>query len=190
VAGAAERARDLWGGDPDEGYSLLRFYTRSTDGHGHGTQTNVRIPPDIYERMSALVATRRFPHYRTVHDVIRDAIVHRLAWLGDQDETEGDLSDQLRTLVAGVALQQYIADYDSELSTFDSMRSQVNRTVMRAHATKDFSHLRLFLGHMRKRVADFRPELSGQLLELIDRELGRIPDTGAAPVEPVTPSGD
>lgn len=61
------------------GYREDRFYTRSVDADGHGEKLNLRVPQGIDSQMYAAVA--EIPEYRTIHDLIRDAVLHRLEYL-------------------------------------------------------------------------------------------------------------
>lgn len=63
----------------DRGYREDRFYTRSVDGDGHGRRMQVRVPQGLDSQMYEAVAT--VPEYKTIHDFIRDAVVHRLEFL-------------------------------------------------------------------------------------------------------------
>jgi len=65
------------------GYSIGEFYTQSKDKQGHSTLYHVRIPDHIAAELSKIVASGKIPRYSTPHDVIRDAIVHRLKYLAD-----------------------------------------------------------------------------------------------------------
>lgn len=61
----------------DERYAEDRFFMRSTDGHGHSSHARVNIPPQLMARLEDVVMSRRFP-YRSLQDIVRDAINHRL----------------------------------------------------------------------------------------------------------------
>lgn len=65
------------------GYSPDDFYTFSVDQRGHGTTYHVKVPdawvPMLQEVKEQIVA------YRTVHDLIRDALYHRLRYLLDEE---------------------------------------------------------------------------------------------------------
>lgn len=75
---------DLWAGET-ENYAVNKFYTSSIENkHGnHRTIKNVPIPPGLMGQMSALVQSGRIPAYKTIQDIVRDAIVHRLHYLAD-----------------------------------------------------------------------------------------------------------
>jgi hypothetical protein len=66
------------------GYDVDKFYIRSTDGKGHGEVLHVKVSPAIHSVVQEMIADRNLGPYRSVHDVIRDALVHRLRYIADQ----------------------------------------------------------------------------------------------------------
>lgn len=65
-------------------YSVEKFYTKSTDGHGHRVNARTQIPPGVAAQVSQVIASRRVPEYKTPGDLYRDAIYHRLHWLAEE----------------------------------------------------------------------------------------------------------
>lgn len=63
----------------ERGYRPERFYTRSINADGHGEKVQVRVPQGLDSQMYAAVA--EIAEYRSIQDLIRDAVVHRLEWL-------------------------------------------------------------------------------------------------------------
>ena len=63
----------------ERGYRPERFYTRSINADGHGEKLQVRVPQGLDSQMYAAVA--EIAEYRSVQDLVRDAVVHRLEWL-------------------------------------------------------------------------------------------------------------
>lgn len=66
-----------------KGYSLDKFYTKSTDGKGISETKYVKLPPSLIGEIGELIAQRKIPDYRTDADFIRDAIVHRLRYVAE-----------------------------------------------------------------------------------------------------------
>lgn len=58
-------------------YDQDRIYAHSTDGKGHYERIRVKLTPSMEAELARLVASQALP-YRTIEDVIRDALVHRL----------------------------------------------------------------------------------------------------------------
>ena len=63
-------------------YRADRFYTRSVNSDGHGEKMSIRVPQGLDSQMHKAVA--EIPQYHTMHDLIRDAVVHRLHYLQHQ----------------------------------------------------------------------------------------------------------
>lgn len=78
-------AEETWDTDDgSEGYRLNRFYVSSTNKKGASQQSRVSLPPLIIGKMSQYIQSGKFPHYRTMQDIVRDAVYHRLKWLADE----------------------------------------------------------------------------------------------------------
>ena len=65
--------------DYDKGYKLSNFYTRSTNSHDHAKEVRALIPPDLHAMIFKLQADE--PAYRTVADIVKDALYHRVRYL-------------------------------------------------------------------------------------------------------------
>lgn len=69
-----------------DGYSEERFYCRSTNTYDHSVRLTVHLPPHIGAKVHEVVDSKHFPKYRSVADVLRDALVHRLWYLAQLSE--------------------------------------------------------------------------------------------------------
>lgn len=69
-------------GDPwalsQQGYQREKLYTRSTDGQGHSATLYSKVSPALMHEIQALIQSRAIPELRTIADVVRDALIHRL----------------------------------------------------------------------------------------------------------------
>ncbi len=65
--------------DYDKGYSPTKFYTRSTNSHDHSKEVRCLVPPDLHAMLFKLQADE--PAYRTVADIVKDALYHRVRYL-------------------------------------------------------------------------------------------------------------
>ena len=77
-----------WG--TDDGYSPTQRLTRATDGRGNSSDMRVKVSPDVAGELAALVQSGRVPEYRTMADVVRDAIYHRLHFINSNGEFAAD----------------------------------------------------------------------------------------------------
>jgi Arc/MetJ-type ribon-helix-helix transcriptional regulator len=117
----------MWSTQSDNMYSTDEFYVRSTNAHDHSESIRVRLPKQVLGQASALVASKRYNAYRTVADVIRDALVHRLHYLANE---AGD--DELMEFVNRQIMQ---ARLDQRIRTIEEMETICKTTeALIAHA--------------------------------------------------------
>jgi HPt (histidine-containing phosphotransfer) domain-containing protein len=64
--------------EADEHYDPHRFYTRTSDAKGHSKMIRLNVPNPIMGEVAALVQSAQIPAYRSIEDVARDALYHRL----------------------------------------------------------------------------------------------------------------
>ena len=73
-----------WKTEAPSSYREDKFYTQASDEKGHSVPIHIRIPPDIYRRIEEVVSSRTIPDYKTMSDLVRDAIHHRLNYLAQK----------------------------------------------------------------------------------------------------------
>lgn len=76
----------------DNTYDLDRFYVTSTNEHDHDEQLRIRMPRWLVMELQQMVREERLPAYRSTHDVIRDALVHRVRYIRDTFLTDDDVA--------------------------------------------------------------------------------------------------
>lgn len=65
-----------------DSYDVTTYYTRSTDGRGHYEQLrNVKISSSLHAVLSQMIHERAIPEYRSIADVIRDSLIHRMHYV-------------------------------------------------------------------------------------------------------------
>ena len=64
--------------DDAEFYDRSRFYTHSEDKKGHSFHLRANIPKPLGGELGALVQSGMVPAYRSVGDIVRDAVYHRV----------------------------------------------------------------------------------------------------------------
>lgn len=77
-------------GVEDSTYDPAKFYVASTNSHDHDEVMRIKVPKWMMVYLQDLVRDPRLPAYRSVHDVIRDALVHRVKHLHDHGITDSD----------------------------------------------------------------------------------------------------
>lgn len=122
--------REAWKLDDGE-YSVDRFYVQSTDGKGHGDEVRVRVPPYLASQLQAIFESRTFPKYRTVADIVRDAIYHRLRYL--ELRQHGEASDALKLIGFQERLRQNREAFETATASVNAL-SQTVEELLRAGA--------------------------------------------------------
>ena len=64
--------------DDKDYYDPSRFYTHSEDRKGHSFHVRANIPKPLAGELSSLVQSGMVPAYRSIGDITRDAIYHRV----------------------------------------------------------------------------------------------------------------
>lgn len=101
----------------DGSYSPDNYYTSATDGRGNTASLRVSIPPAVASEIEQIIQQRLIPAYRHHNHLIRDAVIHRL-WYLKQQERLGRLgktldlymrlADQERRMEEGELYNTYI----------------------------------------------------------------------------------
>lgn len=114
-----ETPRDAWGGggsESEDEYSPDRFFTRAVDSNGHAVwSARLRVNPETMHALSALVQSGVIPEYRTVSDIFRDSLVHRLRYLTDHvidPEAKLRLSEASRILMLNETVKEFTDQHD------------------------------------------------------------------------------
>jgi hypothetical protein len=68
----------------DSSYDPNKFYTEGSDKSGRGDPTSVRFPPQTASAIAALVQSGKIDAYRTTSEFVRDAVIHRLQYIGEK----------------------------------------------------------------------------------------------------------
>lgn len=117
----------------DRGYREDRFYTRSVNADGHGTRMQVRVPQGIDSQMHAAVA--EVPEYKTVHDLIRDAVIHRLEFL----QKRYNLGDGARRMLELERIRAGMAHRNQETEEMQGAVDDLEEKLQSLYNKEDWS---------------------------------------------------
>ncbi len=67
----------------NNGYALDKFFMRTSDSNGHTSLIHVKLGPNLHNMLNMLVGDDQLP-YTSQASVIRDALVHRVRYILDQ----------------------------------------------------------------------------------------------------------
>lgn len=154
------------GWEADDPYDPHRFYVRATDSAGHSAYPRFRCPPHIYDRISALVASKAIPAYTTPHDVIRDAIVHRLHWL-EEHLPDIQLRDDISNAVAYETQRQQAEAYLRVLEEHESYLTACRKAAEHAIRIGDDEGLKALIETMRSAAETMRDPFRSQVLATV-----------------------
>lgn len=156
----------------DSGYSLDRFYTATKVGDSEAEKVQLKLPTTVWARVCAMASDPQFPQYRTPHDMIRDAITHRLHYLASEGYTaDEDLRDWIKLQVR-----------QGEVERRQAMMRAARETVVKfgeafgdAERERDWQLARELLDQAADAVDELRDPYSGDLSRLIEEFERRVP---------------
>jgi len=149
-------------GDAETGYSVDKFYVRSTNKHDHAASHRIYMPPEMVAEIARAVA--KYPWYRSTTDFVRDAIYHRLRWV-DQDVDIPGLKEWLE-------LEEHNSDRESLRRKMATMTLMVDESTTDVHDVLKLNNpkhtaklIESLTGMMERMEEPWRSEMS----DLIDR---------------------
>lgn len=141
------------------GYSVDQFYTGSRDRRGfRGSTYKIQVSPEVSGELAALVASKEFPEYRTSHDVIRDALVHRLHWLSEHT-AEPRTSVIVQRMTADYILQEAVDIMRYRKNAINSLESMAREV----RTPEDRNHCKAAI----QRAVESDPELASEAQRII-----------------------
>ena len=161
---------DMWSTE-DNAYSLDAFYTRSKDFQGHSTVYHVRMPDYVAGEIAAIIESKKIPEYRTAADLIRDAIIHRLHYLGERVES---LSEGMAKTISRVTIENQTTQYQNELKAYSELCVQVRDACREALAASDYDQLYSYIQQQRDLAEAIREPFRSRVLEVLDEYERRL----------------
>jgi len=128
--------------DTRSSYSPDRFYIRTSDSRGHSAMITFRVLPEALSALQQIQQSREFP-YRTYQDIIRDAIIHRIAAIQEMSRHPDRIKSSLVELLniddilsreeEMLKVEEHLARLEnitSKLSAMDEGREEARSTVL------------------------------------------------------------
>lgn len=162
-----------WGKADNEGYSIDKFYTKSTDGRGHQKHVRVNAPPALVARASKMVKAEALP-YNTVQDLVRDALHHRVHWL--EKNVSNIEVDQ--DLVAVLRLQERIDYIRTEGETLEQLVDTLEESLELHYQRKNRKLLWTTIGEAERGLDAISPPYKGQVRELVSEYKEKAEELG------------
>lgn len=135
--------------DDADFYDRSRFYTHSEDKKGHSFHLRANIPKPLGGELGSLVQSGMVPAYRSLGDIVRDAIYHRVKEVSamiDAGEVEQAVdmamlhSEELRMLDEAEQADQLIEALRANASAMfsrDGSRSRLKRYLAQRREIAD-----------------------------------------------------
>lgn len=114
-------SKSSWDTASNDEYDESRFYCSSTDGRGHGISIRAQLPPQLGTMISTLIHSGNYP-YKSVGDVIRDALTHRLHYLAD-DSNNVELLASVQRIAASTRLDMMVNEAKFDRSFVDRIKN-------------------------------------------------------------------
>lgn len=147
----------------DRKYREDRFYTRSVNADGHGERMQVRVPQGIDSQMHAAVA--EVPEYKTIHDLIRDSVIHRLEFL----QKRYNLGDGARRILELERIRSDLTKRSQETETMQEAVDDLANTIQALWDKQDYSMMRDVLDTGSEMYEWLRDPYKGKALSVLEK---------------------
>lgn len=144
-------------------YREDRFYTRSVNADGHGERMQVRVPQGIDSQMHAAVG--EVPEYKTIHDLIRDAVIHRLEFL----QKRYNLGDGARRILELERIRSDMSKQNQETETMQEAVDDLNDSLQRLWDKQDYGMMAEVLTTGGEMFEWLRDPYKGKALATLER---------------------
>lgn len=158
------------GWEQDDSYALDKFYTRSTDAKGHTRQLRMSIPPEVMAQIAELIQSHRVPDYKTIEAFARDAIIHRLHWLGENLD-DSKLKAAVQEQAAWAAAHTLEMNLEANVAHVDSLRDRIKKAIQH----KDWYALHTWIQSEIMMLHTYREPYLSQVQEAIREGQAQIP---------------
>ena len=163
------RAVDDPFGVESKDYSPHKFYTKSGDGL-LPKNVQVPIPSGIYAQVQQLINGDKLPGYRSVQDMVRDAIYHRLRFV-NQELDDGTL-ERLLDIWGHRSRMEMSKD---EMTGLVRIVEETKETLGIACDGGDWDMVKYILEEARQLVDQIREPYKAKLNKVIEEFAAKVP---------------
>ena len=139
--------------DDTEFYDRTRFYTHSEDKKGHSFHVRANIPKPLGGELGSLVQSGMVPAYRSVGDIVRDAVYHRIKEVSSMIDA-GEVEQAVDMAMLHSEELRMLNEAEQADHLIEAMRANASAMFSR---DGDRSRLKRFLAQ-RREIADSIPE--------------------------------
>lgn len=163
----------------DSNYSLDDFYTKSTDGRGHGDLVHIKLAPYLLGSLRELVESPEFPAYRTLADILRDSLYHRVHYLSEHRQAFAAAA-KLDTIYLTGRMQAKVVQYQNEIAEYTTLKTLLQTTFTQGLQASDVAQLRQTLSDAQAQVDLMRDPFRTDLTQWIQQSLRQLQSTKEA----------
>lgn len=154
----------------ESGYSEEEFYVKSKDDQGHSTYARVRFADHVFAQMGVLIQSKEIPEYRTIQDLIRDSVVHRLQYLS-RTRNSRQASTLAQALLIIGELEKSSAFYEEIDNLFEAAATAVRNSVKADDLDSAVNLIEVTKTHFRAR---FTSEQVKRIMPRFDKRMKRL----------------
>ncbi len=131
------------GGD---GYDINEIVTMASDENGHTVNLRCHVSPSWSALLHQYADDSSWPEYRTIQDILRDALFHRLRWIGEQKNREQ--YPGVRTLIAEAKLMRWLDTRGEQSTSWARTSQRVDSMLSELYVSESY-------GTMKEMIDDF-----------------------------------
>lgn len=133
-------SREEFSGQNAAAYDPNEIMVSAQDEHGHTTNTRVHMPPHWSALLHQIADSVSWPEYRNIQDIIRDALYHRLYWIGQQKDREK--YPGIRTLIAEAQLHRMLDTRTEQSASFARTSQRVDTILAELNASQSYAAMK------------------------------------------------
>lgn len=152
--------------DYEGGYRIDEILTRSQDEHGHSANLRVHVPVPWRALMEQVCQSDAWPEYRSIQDIVRDSLYHRLHWVSGQKEREA--FPEVRAAMMQVRLERQLSYITESARMWREFSERIEETLTTLAAANDWEIVKNFCDDAAEEIDDVPQPYRGKLAAQLD----------------------
>lgn len=167
-------ANSAWATQQGNTYDPMSYYVAAKSGSGKYEHLRIRMLPWQHRVLQGLKDDPNHPSYKSVDDVIRDAITHLLA-LRDTQSRNGMTNQAMKDALDRFLQEQDQIDMDIKLTHCETMLTTIRKNWDRAVEWEMWERLHASIASQRDHGETWEGELRTVLMRMCDEYERKIP---------------
>lgn len=169
--GGGPKRGDSWD-TTDSGYDEDRFYTASTSSDEKSEKVYLRIDSGVWARMLGIVNKSDVTNYRTPHDLMRDAVIHRMHYLSKRGKVQDpDLDRWLKLQVR----QGEVVRRRQMMKACKEALAEFQEAFGEAETARDWNEAGALIEQAEEAVEELDEPYAGDLMRMLDDFKRKVP---------------